>query len=65
MAELLKRHRVAFDERYLWEKCPALGRLIGRFSRGRLPRAEALGCSVFALWAMQNVQTPVLREAEL
>jgi hypothetical protein len=26
MAELLKRHRVAFDERYLWEKCPALGR---------------------------------------
>ena len=55
--ELLKRHRVAFDERYLREKCPALGRPFRAISWGRLPRAEALGCSVCALRAMGNVQT--------
>jgi putative transposase len=26
LRELLKRHRVAFDERYLWEYCSVFGR---------------------------------------
>jgi hypothetical protein len=34
--------------------------LSGRFSGGRFPRAEALGCSVFALRAMQKSQTTLL-----
>jgi hypothetical protein len=53
LRELLKRHRVLSTNVFSGNNARHSDALSGRFSRGRLP----LGCSVFALWAMRNVQT--------
>src|SRR5438132_14354796 len=55
----LKRHRVAFDERFSLgimpgTRPPSQGDALGDVFPGLKP----MGCSVFALWAIRNVQTP-------
>ena len=59
----LKRHRVAFDERFSLgimpgTRPPSQGDALGDVFPGLKP----MGCSVFALWAIRNVQTPVTGE---
>ena len=46
VSELLKRHRIAFDERYLWDERPRFGHPFRAICLGRLPRAEALGLAL-------------------
>src|SRR5438270_310693 len=59
----LKRHRVAFDKRFSLgimpgTRPPSQGDALGDVFPGLKP----MGCSVFALWAIRNVQTPVTGE---
>ena len=59
LRELLKRHRVAFDERFSLGIMPGTRPPFQRDAFGDLfPGLKPMGCSVFALWAMQNAQTP-------